>query len=251
MSFKLPGFGSKKSNRKNKTHSIARKLQIISKDAPFQYVEAYKTLRTNINFIAASSGCKKIAITSSIPGEGKSNVAVNLCVTLAESGKKVLLIDCDLRKPVVHKYLRINRKALGLTNILSGEAKPTDVIVRFSDLNIDVITAGVVPPNPTELLGSARMANLLESLIDQYDYIIIDTPPASVVTDAAVISAIVDGILFVVGHANATVESAELAKKNLEAANANIIGAVLNGFDLKSASKDTGYYYSYEYGYYK
>lgn len=251
MNLKLPSFLTQSAKKKTKKDGVVRKLQIVSKEAPFQYVEAYKTLRTNINFIAASSGCKKIIVTSSIPGEGKSNVAVNLCITLAESGKKVLLIDCDLRKPVIHRYLRINRKSMGLTNILSGEAKASDVIVRFSDLNIDVITAGVIPPNPAELLGSARMTNLLDSVSEQYDYVIIDTPPASVVTDAAVLSTMVDGVLFVVSHAKATIESATLAKKNLEAANANIIGAVLNGFDLKSTSKDSGYYYSYEYGYYK
>lgn len=249
MAFKLSGLGKKE--KKSKTHSIVRKLQIISKNAPFQYVEAYKTLRTNINFMSASNNYKKLIITSSIPGEGKSNVAVNLCISLAENGKKVLLIDCDLRKPVLHKYLRITRRTSGLTNILSGEANPADVIIRFSDLNFDVITAGVIPPNPAELLGSARMGSMLDSLASQYDYIIMDTPPASVVTDAAVLSALADGVLFVVSHANATIESAQLAKKNLEAANANIIGAILNGFDLKSTSRDSGYYYSYEYGYYK
>lgn len=245
MGFQLPSFGKKKNQPSN------RKLQIVSKNAPFQYVEAYKTLRTNINFMAVSNNYRKLVITSSIPGEGKSNVAVNLCISLAESGKKVLLIDCDLRKPVLHKYLRITRRAQGLTNVLSGETAPADVIVRFSDLNFDVIPAGIIPPNPAELLGSARMENLLDSMSAQYDYIIMDTPPASVVTDAAVLSALADGVLFVVSHANVTIESAQLAKKNLEAANANVIGAVLNGFDLKSTSRDTGYYYSYEYGYHQ
>ena len=247
MAFKLPALGKKK----RKDQPLNRKLQIISKSAPFQYVEAYKTLRTNINFMAASNNYRRLVITSSIPNEGKSNVAINLSISLAENGKKVLIIDCDLRKPVMHKYLRITRRASGLTNVLSGEATPADVIVHFSDLNIDVITAGVIPPNPAELLGSARMAKMLDSLSEQYDYIIMDTPPASVVTDAAVLSALADGVIFVVSHANATIESAQLAKKNLEAANANIIGAVLNGFDLKSTPRDTGYYYSYEYGYYK
>lgn len=249
MGIKFPGTG--KSGKRSKASSITRKLQIVSKNAPFQYVEAYKTLRTNINFMLAGNDYKKLLVTSSIPGEGKSNVAVNLCISLAEGGKKVLLIDCDLRKPILHKYLRITRRTAGLSNVLSGETSAEDVIIRFSDLNFDVITAGVVPPNPAELLGSARMGALLDKLTEKYDYIIMDTPPASVVTDAAVLSAEADGVLFVVGHANATIESAKLAKKNLEAANANIIGAVLNGFDSKSASRDSGYYYSYEYGYYK
>lgn len=247
MAMKLPSFGKKEKQKK----ASNRKLQIISKNAPFQYVEAYKTLRTNLNFMAVSNKYQKIVITSSIPGEGKSNVAINLCVSMAETGKKVVLIDCDLRKPVLHKYLRITRRAMGLTNVLSGEATAAEVLVRFGDLGFDVITAGVVPPNPAELLGSVRMAELLDELATQYDYIIMDTPPASVVTDAAVLGTLVDGVLFVVSHANATIESAQLAKKNLESTNTNIIGAVLNGFDLKSTSRDSGYYYSYEYGYYK
>ena len=245
----VKGFFQGKRNRKKQ--SSTRKLQIISKTAPFQYVEAYKTLRTNLNFMAVSNQYQKIVVTSSIPGEGKSNVAINLCVSLAETGKKVLLIDCDLRKPVLHKYLRITRRAQGLTNLLSGEAAPADVVVRFSDLHFDVITAGIVPPNPAELLGSARMGEILQILGAQYDYIIMDTPPASVVTDAAVLGTLADGVLFVVSQGNATIEAAQLAKKNLESTHTNIIGAVLNGFDLKSTSRDTGYYYSYEYGYYK
>ena len=149
MAFKLPAFGKKK----RKDQPSNRKLQIISKDAPFQYVEAYKTLRTNINFMAASNNYRRLVITSSIPGEGKSNVAINLAISLAENGKKVLIIDCDLRKPVMHKYLRITRRASGLTNVLSGEATPADVIVHFRDLNIDVIIAGVIPAQPCGAAG--------------------------------------------------------------------------------------------------
>ena len=239
-------------NKKNKTDDEHRTLQLITdKKMPFGYVEAYKSLRTNLDFMAGSMDVHTLVITSTVPEESKSNVAVNLALTLAESGKKVALVDCDLRKPVLHKYLRITRRAQGLTNLLSGEAAPADVVVRFSDLHFDVITAGIVPPNPAELLGSARMGEILQILGAQYDYIIMDTPPASVVTDAAVLGTLADGVLFVVSQGNATIEAAQLAKKNLESTHTNIIGAVLNGFDLKSTSRDTGYYYSYEYGYYK
>lgn len=228
-----------------------RTLQLVSANAPFQYVEAYKTLRTNLNFVTLNSKNRVIVITSSIPSEGKSNVGINLAVTLAEAGKKVLIIDCDLRKPVLHKYLRITRRALGLTNILSGEVEPNEAIVYFNDLDFDVITAGVVPPNPAELLGSERMEKLLKKLREQYDYILLDTPPASVVTDAAVLGSMADGVIMVIKHKGVNVETAQLAKRNLETAKVNILGAVLTNYDLKNTAKDSGYSYSYEYNYYK
>ena len=178
-------------------------------------------------------------------------MGINLAVTLAEAGKKVLIIDCDLRKPVLHKYLRITRRALGLTNILSGEVEPNEAIVYFNDLDFDVITAGVVPPNPAELLGSERMEKLLKKLREQYDYILLDTPPASVVTDAAVLGSMADGVIMVIKHKGVNVETAQLAKRNLETAKVNILGAVLTNYDLKNTAKDSGYSYSYEYNYYK
>lgn len=236
------------SKKKDKT---PRSLQLISKTAPFQYVEAYKSLRTNLNFMAVGNEYRKIVVTSAIPGEGKSNVAVNLSVSLAETGKTVLLVDCDLRKPVMHKYLRLGSKANGLTSVLSGTVELNDAIVRFTDLGIHVLAAGPIPPNPAELLGSKAMEMLLNVMQQRYDYIIFDTPPVSVVTDAAVLGRITDGAILVVRQNFAKIESAQLAKKNLENVGVNIIGAVLNGYDMKSSSKDSGYYYSYEYEYSK
>ena len=239
MSFKLSQIGKRK-----KKQSDQKKLQIISSKTPFQYGEAYRTLRTNINFMGADKKYQKIVITSSIPGEGKSNVAVNLSATLAQNNQKVLLIDCDLRKPVLHKYLRIAHNKKGLTNVLSGDIALTDVIVHFTDLNFDVIPAGVIPPNPAELLGSSKMETVLESLSAQYDYIIMDAPPALLVTDAAVLSNVADGVLFVVSYDNVTVETARKAKRNMEAANANVIGAVCNEFKEKGTAGYAEYYNS-------
>lgn len=238
-------------SKKSKNGDSKRTLQLVSANAPFQYVEAYKTLRTNLNFVTLNSKNRVIAVTSSIPSEGKSNVCINLAATLAEAGKKVLIMDCDLRKPVMHKYLRITRRALGLTNILSGEVEPNDAVVHFNDLHFDVITAGIVPPNPAELLGSEQMANLLKKLRDQYDYVLLDTPPASVVTDAAVLGSMADGVIMVIRHKGVNVETAQLAKRNLQTAKVNILGAVMTDYDLKNTAKDTGYSYSYEYNYYK
>lgn len=234
MNFKLSQIGKQKKDK--------NKLQIVSAKTPFEYGEAYRVLRTNINFMGAHNKYKKIVITSSVPGEGKSNVAVNLSATLAQNNQKVLLIDCDLRKPVLHKYLRIEHHKKGLTHVLSGQAAPADVIVRFTDLNFDVIPVGVIPPNPAELLGSSQMEKMLESLSARYDYIIMDAPPVSIVTDAAVLSNVADGVLFVVSCENVTFDVAQKAKKNLEAANAKVIGAVLNGFNQKNTLGYTNYY---------
>lgn len=241
----LTGHGHKKKKEGNRT------LQLILKDAPFQYVEAYKSLRTNLDFMAVGNEYKKIVITSSIPGEGKSNVAINLSISLAEMHKKVLLVDCDLRKPVLHKYLNLGKNANGLTTVLSGAVRPDEAIISFVDLNIDVLSAGAIPPNPAELLGSSAMRKLIAQLEKSYDYLIFDTPPVSVVTDAAVLGKYTDGAIMVVRQKHVKVESAQLAKRNLSAVNVPIIGAVLNGFNLKHSSKDSGYYYSYEYEYKK
>ena len=156
---------------KNGQLKINRKFQIISKNAPFQYQEAYKSLRTNLKFVSLNGDYKKLVITSAIPGDGKSTVAVNLAVSMAEAGTRVLLVDCDMRKPILHKYLRISKNtSAGLTGVLSGAAKLEDAIVRFSDIGIHVLTAGVIPPNPAELLGGAKMKALIEEMESMYDY---------------------------------------------------------------------------------
>ena len=202
-----------------KSKPIRREFVLMNKNTPFQYQEAYKSLRTNLNFMAMGKACKKLIFTSAIPGEGKSSVALNLAVSLAETGSRVLVIDCDLRKPVIHRYLKIDNSAY----------------------------ADAIPPNPVELLGSPRMKNLIDELDKHYEYIIFDTPPVSVVTDAAVLSQYADGVILVVRQNYATFDEVGLAKKNLDAVNANILGAVLNGFDTKSTEKKNGYYYNYSY----
>ena len=212
------------------------KLFMVGSGAPFQFTEAYKSLRTNLEFLAATSDCKTILITSSVPGEGKSNVAVNLAITLADSGKRVVLVDCDMRKS---------------TSTITGKDRTqlANALVNFKDLGIVVLPVGTIPPNPSELLATKAMENTFEALKQVYDYIIVDTPPVSVVTDAAVLCKYVDGALLVVRPGVTTIEGAQLSKKNLEAVNARILGVVLNGYDVKKTGKKDGYYYSYSYGY--
>lgn len=207
------------------------KLFMVGSDAPFQFTEAYKSLRTNLEFLAATSDCKTILITSSVPGEGKSNVAVNLAITLADSGKRVVLVDCDMRKSTISRTQLAN------------------ALVNFKDLGIVVLPVGTIPPNPSELLATKAMENTFEALKQVYDYIIVDTPPVSVVTDAAVLCKYADGALLVVRPGVTTIEGAQLSKKNLEAVNARILGVVMNGYNVKKAGKKDGYYYSYSYGY--
>ena len=235
-----------------KTLHDENKLEIVSDKSPFAYVEAYKTLRTNMNFIFRNNKYKKLVVTSSIPGEGKSSVTINLARVLAENGTRVILIDCDMRKPMLHKYLRAQRfRTRGLSTVLSGISTLEDSVATFSDLQFDLMTAGPIPPNPTELLASEEMEHLLDLLAKQYDYVICDTPPVSVVTDAAILSQYNAGVILVVRQKYATFKQAKKAKQNLENVHADILGCVLNQYDVSKNVKETKqssyYYYNYDY----
>ena len=235
-----------------KTLHDENKLEIVSDKSPFAYVEAYKTLRTNMNFIFRNNKYKKLVVTSSIPVEGKSSVSINLARVLAENGTRVILIDCDMRKPMLHKYLRAQRfRTRGLSTVLSGISTLEDSVATFSDLQFDLMTAGPIPPNPTELLASEEMEHLLDLLAKQYDYVICDTPPVSVVTDAAILSQYNAGVILVVRKKYATFKQAKKAKQNLENVHADILGCVLNQYDVSKNVKETKqssyYYYNYDY----
>lgn len=241
--------GNKKKSKKNGEEE-GRTLRIsTAKDAPFNYAEAYRSLRTNINFIASTEEVKSIVVTSAVPKESKSNVAVNIAVSLATEGKKVILVDCDLRKPVVHQYLKMGRHREGLTEVLAGKAELEDCIAKFKDVKISVLPAGAIPPNPAELLSQKRMKALIRALEDNFDYVIIDAPPVSVVTDAAIISSYVDGAILVVRSKFASIEAIQLAKKRLVDVNAKILGVIVTRYDAKKSTKNTGYSYTYDYNY--
>ena len=229
-----------------------RELLMVGDNASFQFNEAYKSLRTNLEFLAATSDCKSILVTSSVPTEGKSNVAVNLACTMAAAGKKVILMDCDLRKGTLGHYLHLRRGAPGLTGKLSGAAEWNDICYSIPHIdNLTVIPTGPLPPNPSELLASRQMGALFEELKAHCDALIVDTPPVSLVTDAAVLSRYTDGVILVVRPEVTTIQGAHLSKKNLEAVDAHILGVVINGYDTKKSTKKDGYYYSYNYyGYY-
>ena len=214
--------------------------------------DSYKSLRTNLNFLTSSTGARAIVVTSTMPEEAKSNVSVNLALTLAEDGKNVALVDCDLRKPVLHKYLKAGHNVKGVSNIVSNQCKLEEALLRLEQFKITFLPAGTPPPNPSELLGSARMQQMIQQLRATFDYVIFDAPPISMVTDAAVIGNQVDGALFVVRSSYAPAESVEAAVKKLKDTGVKVLGAVLTRYDAKTALKGSNYaynYYSYGYSY--
>ena len=229
-----------------------RKLYTVGGDAPFQFVEAYKSLRTNLEFLSASGNCKTILITSSVPEEGKSNVAINLAMTMASSGKRVVLVDCDMRKSAISRYLRIPRSHPGLTNVITSrdDNALSSALVRMKDSGITVLPVGTIPPNPAELLATPMAEKIFTTLQSAFDYVIVDTPPVSVVTDAAVLCRVADGVLLVVRPGVTTIQGAQLSKKNLEAVNAHILGVIMNGYNAKKTGRKDGYSYAYSYSYY-
>lgn len=204
--------------------------------------EAYRTLRTNIQFSSFDNELSTILVTSSGPSEGKSTTASNLAISMAEIGKNVLLIDCDLRKPSVHKKFNISNSK-GLSNLLIGQFKFDDVAQKYTE-NMYILTSGTVPPNPSEMLASKKMKSFLEEAKGKFDFIILDTPPVVAVTDAQLLSTMVGGVLLVIASGFAEISAAEKAKELLNNVKANIVGVVLNKADVNDGKK-YGYYHYY------
>lgn len=223
---------------------------ILAPNAPFSYVEAYKTLRTNLDFAASSSKAKCILVTSALPDESKSTVSINIALSMADSGKSVALVECDLRKPTLRRYLRLNSSKLGLSSVLSGAAVLEECIQVIPEKTIAVIAAGVIPPNPSELLNQERMCAVIHELKEQYDYVILDAPPISVVTDAAVVGRMADGALLVVRSRYAPTRLIRTALGQLQAMDIRVLGAVVTRLDTKKSAWRSGYHYGdYRYGY--
>lgn len=225
-----------------------RRLLLITK-APFQLEESYKTLRTNLQFACADKDIKKIVVTSSAPGEGKTTVTINLAIALSQVGHKVLVLDLDMRKPKIHNYLKIQNFP-GITNVLSNTSSLEYAIQEIEEHNISVITCGPIPPNPSELIQTNKMSSILEELGEQFDYIIMDTPPSSFITDAAVLSKSADGVLVVVQHGGVTFEILKNTLDNLKKAGANILGSVLNIVNTEKIGRYNYYKNNYYYKYY-
>lgn len=231
-----------------KAHRTGEELRlIIDNKVPFNYSEAFKALRTNISFIANTQHIKTFMVTSSIPYESKTNTAINLAVSLATAGKSVVIVDADLRKPAVAKYLKVSRKIPGISDILSGNCELDDALIFFKDLKVYALTSGQIPPNPSELLASPELGEIFTKLENMFDYVIIDTPPVNLVADACIVGEYADEAILVVRSDFATYDTVQNAKAKLDGVNTKFAGSVLTVYNPKNYKQ--GYYYEYDYDY--
>ena len=212
---------------------------IVEKKPKSVEAEAYRSLRSNIEYSSFDETYKVIVVTSSLPGEGKSTTSGNLALVLAQGDKKVLLVDCDMRKPSLHKKFKISNIS-GISDLLLNREEFKQIAQEHND-NLTIITAGKVPPNPSEMLASNVMSKFIEEMKKEFDYIILDTPPLQAVTDAQVLSTKADGVLLVVRAGvtkkEAVASSVDLVRK----VKGKVMGTVLNGVEQHKGN----YYYYY------
>ncbi|MCL2088567.1 MAG: polysaccharide biosynthesis tyrosine autokinase [Oscillospiraceae bacterium] len=231
--------GKKRKRRKNKN----KKLQFIllNSRVPFKVVEAYKSVRANLMFTLPDSEHKSIVISSAEPSAGKSNTSASLAVTMAQTGLKTIILDADMRKPVQHKIFGVSNN-IGLSQVLCKTVELKNAIKHDIDQNLDLITSGLTPPNPSELLGSQNMSDLLECLSEFYDYIFIDTPPINMVSDALMVSGKASGVLLVARQNHSNYRELQKTIETLDKLSLNNLGIVVNDV--------SGFHKPYKYGYY-
>lgn len=223
---------AKKKNRDLLTPEESRRM--IGDKLSFAAAEAYKLLRTNLNFsLPDEGGCKIIGVTSALRGEGKSTTSVNIAYTMAQTGKRVLLLEADLRLPSIAKRLQISPRP-GVSNLLVGQCSGNDVVQESGLLrNLRVITAGDVPPNPAELLGSKQMEMVIKAMADVFDVIIIDLPPINIVSDALIVSKLLSGMVVVVRQDYCSQSDLAEVVRQLEFAKSKILGFVMTGSNIQ------------------
>ena len=221
-------------------------MKLISYNDPKSPIsEAYRLTRTNIEFSNVDKDIKTILVTSTQPNEGKSTVISNLAATFASlEHKKVLIMDCDLRNPSIHKMFNISNLC-GITDVLTGQKNIDQCIERTKIEGLDILKVGKIPPNPSEMLQSKKMRDFIEVVKQYYDYIFIDAPPVGLVTDAGILAQYADGTILLVGANETEIEAVKVSKERLEGVNANIIGVILNKFEAEGSSYG---YYNYYYG---
>lgn len=220
---------------------------LLGHNAPNNFSESFRNIRTNLLFSTAEEGGRSVVVTSTGPGEGKTVVSSNLAIALAQAGQRVLLVDADMRKPRVHTVFGQPREP-GLSNLLVGNAKASESVHASSVQGLWIMPAGLLPPNPAELLGSKRFRDFLATLSQHFDWVIIDTPPVMAVTDSSVVAHLCTGVLFVVGAEMTSRHAAKRALDQLEQARAKFVGAVLNRVDLQHNAYYYSQYYRKEYG---
>ena len=222
-------------------------INLIARENPKSPVsEAYRTIRTNIQFAGVDKPMKSIVFTSTAQDEGKSTVVANLGIVMAQAGQKVVIMDCDFRNPTQHRLFKLQNK--GLSNCIATGKDVLEIVQSSGTPGLDILTSGPVTPNPSEILASNRMKTVINELKEKYDYVLIDTPPVLPVTDSSVIGSIADGTILLTAWNQITPAMAKEAKTRLEQAGARILGVVLNKVEV--ASKGYGYGYGYGYYYY-
>ncbi|MGE6377377.1 CpsD/CapB family tyrosine-protein kinase [Peribacillus muralis] len=226
--------------KRHKMTEVNKRSSISMLKSKSPVVEQYRTIRTNLQFSAVEKDIRSMIFTSANPGEGKSTTSINVAAVFAQQGKRILIIDADLRKPSVHTNLNMEN-FLGLTNIITKQNQLQEAIQSSIYPNLDVLTSGPIPPNPSELLGSNGMENVLEEAKMNYDLVILDTPPVNAVTDAQILANMTDGVVLVVSSGSTEIQQAKKAKELLHNANAKLLGAILN----KKKQKYSNEYYYY------
>jgi capsular exopolysaccharide synthesis family protein len=219
-------------------------MVLVLTDPKSAVAEAYRTIRTNLQFTNLDQSKKTFMVTSAGPGEGKTTTVANLGATMAAAGTRTLMMDTDLRRPALHKAFGVSN-AVGLTSILSGQVKFEDCIQTGRAQNLDLLPSGPLPPNPAEVLMSRSMADLMA----RYDLVIYDSPPIISVSDSLVLGTLVDGVVLVVRSGGFPQEVIHQAKSQLEGVKANVVGVLLNSVNFKRDGYYYQYYYYYNYGY--
>lgn len=241
----MPSIASKKNSN---APQRSKRRTLLDPNIAFQVTEAYKNLRTNLTFALSTKQNKIIAVSSSLASEGKSTVAANIAITLAQTSSKVLLVDCDLRKPVQHKIFKV-KNTKGLSTLMGGIHSFKEVVNEQVIDSLDIVTCGPIPPNPSEMLASDNMKVLLEELSKYYDYIILDTPPINVVTDALTLVNSIAGILLVAKQGQSTYDALGEAIDAIKFANGSILGVVVNNVNITGGKYNYKNKYKYKYNY--